>query len=42
MTETIEFINSKLAEAEAADRLANGEGAEPDPDELAAVLEGWV
>lgn len=38
---TIEFINAQLAEAEAADRLANGEAAEPDPEELAAVLEGW-
>ncbi len=42
MTETIEFINAKLAEAEAADRLTNGEDPEPDPDELAAVLDGWV
>ncbi len=40
--ETIEFINAKLAEAEAADRLANGEDAEPDPEEVAAVLEGWA
>ncbi len=42
MTETIEFINARLAEAEAADRLANGEDIEPDPDELAEVLEEWV
>jgi hypothetical protein len=41
VTETIEFSNAKLAEAEAADRQASDEGAEPDPDELAAVLEGW-
>lgn len=37
--ETIEYINSRLAEAEAADRAARGEGLEPDPAELAAVLE---
>lgn len=42
MNETIEFINARLAEAEAADRMANGEDIEPDPDELAAVLEEWV
>ncbi len=40
--ETIEFINAKLAEAEAADRLANGEDAESDPEEVAMMLEGWV
>ncbi len=42
MNQTIEFINARLAEAEAADRLANGEDIEPDPDELATVLKEWV
>lgn len=40
MNFTIEYINTLLAEAEAADRLASGEVVEPSPNELRAVLEG--
>ena len=37
--DTIEYINARLYEAEQADRRDCGENVEPDPAEMAVVLE---